>query len=131
MIPLTFLICLGLNKEKEWHCKNGSCFSFKKIYLNFFQANIYCKRRNSMLLSINSAGVNKFIDNLTAANEIWLGLKQDDSKISWLTQKRLEYSNWLISDKKNKSFKCFKMIYGGEWVATNCFELLYFVCEKG
>ena len=85
-----------------------------------------------MLLSINSAGVNKFIDNLTASNEIWLGLKQDDNKISRLTIKRLKYTNWLISsDKKNKSFKCFKMIYGGEWVATTCFELLYFVCEKG
>ena len=34
-------------------------------------------------------------------------------------------------DQKNKSFKCFKMIYGGEWIATTCFELPYFVCEKG
>ena len=85
-----------------------------------------------MLLSINSAGVNKFIDNLTATNEIWLGLKKDGNKVSWLTQKRLKYTNWLISlDKKNKSFKCFKIIYGGEWIATTCFELLYFVSEKG
>ena len=35
-----------------------------------------------MLLSINSTGVNKFIDNLTATNEMWLGLKKDGNKVS-------------------------------------------------
>lgn len=111
-----------------WLHIKGNCY---KIYTDekyFSSAENICLREKAHVVSISNVVENNHISEITNGAEIWIGLKKQKSKFTWLDGYS-NFRNWVFLRPMNRGI-CVKMISGGCWVDTSCFEMLPFVCKK-
>ncbi|XP_057289770.1 uncharacterized protein LOC130612469 isoform X1 [Hydractinia symbiolongicarpus] len=114
--------CVGWVHIKE------NCY---KVYTDekyFSSAENICLREKAHLVSISNIVENNHISEITNGAEVWIGLKKQKSKFIWLDGYS-KFRNWMFFTSINKGI-CVKMISGGGWVDTSCYEMLPFVCKK-
>ncbi|XP_057289710.1 uncharacterized protein LOC130612422 [Hydractinia symbiolongicarpus] len=120
-------------KQKTSECKgwikgNERCYKVYTEEKYFSSAENICLREKAHLVSISNGVENNHISKITNGAEIWIGLKKENLKFVWFDGYST-FRNWMFSRPTNKGI-CVKMISGGGWVDTSCYEMLPFVCQK-
>ncbi|XP_057289709.1 uncharacterized protein LOC130612421 [Hydractinia symbiolongicarpus] len=114
--------CVGWIHTKE------NCYKMYKDEKYFLSAEDMCLRENAHLVSISNVVENNYISEIINGAEIWIGLRKENLKFVWFDGYST-FRNWMFSTPTNKGI-CVKMISGGSWVDTSCYEMLPFVCKK-
>lgn len=113
---------------EDWIKVNERCYKVYTEEKYFSSAENVCLREKAHLVSISNVVENNFISEITNGDEVWIGLKKQNSKFIWFDGYST-FRNWMFSRRMNKGI-CVKMISGGGWVDTSCYEMLPFVCKK-
>ncbi|RWS24777.1 uncharacterized protein B4U80_13173 [Leptotrombidium deliense] len=142
-IFLIFLILMANGiEDAQWMFYKDNVYHFSEYpYYSFTEAQSYCEKLNSSLVSIHSQEQNDFIRQAmrgkTWYDRIWLNGRQDAIKsdtFNWIDDEELNFTNWYHGEPNEfheDYIKCIAMGEGnGGWFDVNCSSEFTILCVK-
>ncbi|RWS20505.1 macrophage mannose receptor 1-like protein, partial [Leptotrombidium deliense] len=122
----------------DWAFYNNRCY-YKSlhIYLNFKEADSYCKKLNASLVSIHSPEENEFVVNFkNKKDKYWLNGQQQEiksEKFKWLDGSEFNYTNWFLGNQPihldEDYINCLSIFpQNGRWQDENCLTRMLLLC---
>ncbi|XP_022322446.2 galactose-specific lectin nattectin-like isoform X1 [Crassostrea virginica] len=118
-----------------WKRYNGHCYYLYTTKMNWFEAQVFCRKQGTFLLQINDANENKWVSETFPNVEYWIDYFDGGMEGKWVTfsSGKSIYSNW----EKNQPDNAYSgencahnnLYRRGYWNDRDCLLKRSFVCE--
>nr|XP_022337538.1 lectin BRA-3-like [Crassostrea virginica] len=131
----------NIEKPKVIECKSGwkryndHCYYLFKTKMNWFDAQVFCRRQSTTLLQINDATENRWVSNAFPNVRYWIDYTDTGNEGHWVTLStgRNDYSSWHKAQPDNSGNQdCAKNNHLGQlgqWDDDGCYEKFPPLCE--
>nr|XP_022322471.1 perlucin-like protein [Crassostrea virginica] len=128
-------------KPKDFACKTGwkryqdHCYFLYSTKMNWFEAQVFCRKHGTVLVQINDAKENAWVSKTFPEVKYWMDYTDNGMEGKWVSFStgKSDYSNWFKGEPNNKRGKqhCALNNHGkrGFWDDGTCSYQRQFMCE--